>query len=276
MYFAIDIGGTKTIINGYKDLDLDTLVFSEMLKTDRNFESHINRLRKIIELHSEDSVDGIGLAHVGIIDKEKQICVDSANLPEYINKPIIKLLSRGLTNNTYIENDLVCGALAEAKFGYGKNYERLLYFTASTGIGAAYAYKVDNKTYVQQIEAGFFVIKGMGLSHQSGQVDIIEAYVGGKSMEERFLSKPEDIQDLLLWENQVDYLTTAVVNSLVMFNTDVLVLGGGMIENNEYLKEKLIQKIKIELVTKSLPAIKVSQMKKSVAVNGALALLINS
>ncbi|MDQ6986117.1 MAG: ROK family protein [Candidatus Dojkabacteria bacterium] len=274
MYIAIDIGGTKTIVSGFSEVDPSQLVFSSMFSTDRNFDNHIKKIREVIKNNLNDQkIEGIGISHVGILDKNKEKCIDSNNLAEFVNKPIKKLIAKDFTDNVRLENDLVCGALAEATFGYGMNYDKVLYFTVSTGIGAAFAYKIGNNINVVQIEAGFFSIKGIGLPHPSGQVDIIESYVGEKSMEERFLKRPEEIQDLLLWEKQVGYLSTAVINSLIMFNTDVLVLGGGMIENNEYLREKLIINIESGMMQKKLPTIKVSKMGKSVAVNGALSLL---
>lgn len=276
MYIAIDIGGTKTIINGYEKLDPATLVFSHIFKTGLSFDQMLDTLTTIIDDNASDNVSGIGIAHVGVIDQATKECVFSINLPTFERKPLVKHLEERYKTEVLIDNDLVCGGRAEAIFGVGKSYDSSIYFTVSTGVGGAFVYKADGGHRVVQIEAGQFAIKGVGMPNGAGQVDTIESYVGGRSMEQRFLRKPEDIKDLLLWENQVSYLATAVINCIIMFSPDIFILGGGMIENNDYLREKLIIEAQKGLKIKPFPTVKISRMGKNVVVHGALSLLCDA
>ncbi len=271
MYIAIDIGGTKTIISGFKKLEPNSIVFTKNIPTGKNYEALKKELFLAIKSNTK-KVDGIGISHCGIVDKEKGMCDTSTNLPEFEKKPIVQDFKKEFKCDVKIENDLVCGGIAEAEFGFGKTYNRVYYFTASTGIGGAFVYKVNGKRYIEQIESGHFVIKGEGLDSPTGQIDVLESYVGGRSMEKRFLKKPEEIDDLLLWEKQITYLATAVVNSIVMLHPEIVVLGGGMIEENEYVRKKLQIEIAEELRAREMPIIKITSMGKSVVVNGALAL----
>lgn len=273
MYIAIDIGGTKTIVSGFSELSIDSLIFEKLIPTGRNYSELIEKIFTEIDQNKTGKINGIGISHVGEIDKVKGECNFSSNLPEFMHQPIRKQFEEKYKTKVVLENDLVCGSIAEAEFGYGKNYKRSFYFTASTGIGGGFVYKINGQRFVEQAEIGHWVIKGDGLDSPSGQIDILESYVGGRSMEKRFLKRPEDIDDLLIWEQQVKYIAVAIVNSIVVFNPEVIILGGSMILNNEYVKKKVIIEVKDQLRAKALPIIKISEIGKQVVVYGALALL---
>lgn len=276
MYIGIDVGGTKTTIGIYENLEKIEPIFHVVFLTDKNFNEFYPKLKEILELQTRKmNIKGIGISHTGPIDIERKVCITSANLPDFVNKPLVKNLKKDFNTEVYIENDLVCGAKAEAIFGQGRIYNNSLYFTASTGMGGAYVYKDSiGQVQTQQIEAGFFVIKGNGL--RGKQLDMLESYAGGASMEQRFLRKPEEIKDLLFWEEQVKYIATGVINSAVMFNPEIIILGGGIIESNDYVREKLIIEVKNGLVIQDFPVIKISQFKKDGPMIGALSRFLNS
>ena len=273
MYIAIDIGGTKTRILGFKEIDLDTQIFSQVIDTDKSYIKHKKNIFKAIDSSVSKKIKGIGISMTGVIDSEKGKVLISVNLPGFQKKPILKDFKEKYKTDVKIENDTACAALAESLFGWGKNYEKTLYFTVSTGLGATFVYKHNGKFNIKPTELGHQVIKGSGIKCVCGQLDCIDSYIGGRSLETRFLKPPKDLNNLLLWESELKYLVTAVVNGIVIFDPDVLILGGGMIEKNDYVKEKLIAEIGHQLRVREVPTIKISKMATFVAANGALALL---
>ena len=58
-----------------------------------------------------------------------------------------------------------------------------------------------------------------------------------------------------------------------MFHPNVLIFGGGIIENNEYVRQKIQNEINSQVRGVKIPPIEISQFGDKVGVYGALALL---
>lgn len=277
MFVAIDIGGTKTVVKGFSTVEISSTLFTVELPTGRSYKTLLEKVFDVILANSRGArVEGIGIAHCGIIDRELGMCTLSVNLPEFQNKPIVVDFANRFNTRVEIANDLICGCLAESRFGFGQTYNKLLFFTASTGIGGAFYYRLSGQEYIVQAELGQMLVKTPAtFSSADGTTGLVslESLAGGKSMEERLVMQSASSDDLLLRESQSLYLSTALVNGIVMFNPEIVVLAGGIIEHSDYLTRKLQQETAKQLAVRGLPPVKTTQMGRDVVVNGALALL---
>lgn len=138
---GIDVGGTK-IAYGIYDENY-TKVGKYVAKTDPQLEpsdmvdemcKHINTLLSQSSINISD-VKGVGAAFPSHIDFEKGLVITTSSLPKWDNVPAKDMLSKKLGVPVEIDNDANVAAIAEHRFGAGKDHKHMLYVTVSTGVG---------------------------------------------------------------------------------------------------------------------------------------------
>lgn len=134
-----DIGGTKTAVilgnsNGivYKRVEFETQSYKQTI--DMLFRTTYQMLSDAnIQINQ---IKAIGIACGGPLDAKNGIVLSPPNLPDWVNIPIVRIVSEELKIPCYLENDANAGALAEWKFGAGKGCDNLIFLTFGTGMGA--------------------------------------------------------------------------------------------------------------------------------------------
>ena len=145
---GIDIGGTKcAVILGKGELSENTENFIiDKIK----FSTEVNRgwkavlseiLEKGDELLSRNNVNntdliGVGISCGGPLDSKKGTINCPPNLPDWDNVPIVKIVSEHFGVRSVLHNDANACAVAEWRFGAGKDYNNLVFLTFGTGMGA--------------------------------------------------------------------------------------------------------------------------------------------
>lgn len=274
MYIAIDIGASNTRVISFSNLTLESEIKSLRFPTDPNFEKgYENLVNAIKEVSSEEKINAIEISHVGAVSLDKKMMTSSANLPSYAHKPLVDSLEKEFQTKVNLENDSICAGMAEFAFGEYKDTDRMAYMTISTGMGAVIIKKIESSYQVLMADVGHILVLGEGRKCTCGRIDCIEAYASGRALGRKFGGDAANIDDLLLWEKAVEYLAISSVNLITMFDPKVLIFGGGMIENNDYVREKIQYEIKSQLRGIDVPPIVISQFGDKIGVYGALALL---
>ena len=275
MYVAIDVGGTYTRVAVFSALDITTEVDAIRFATEKKYEDQYKKITDFISsVVGSEKITGIRISQTGSISEDKEMLVSSEFCLDFENKPLVASLRKYFgTENVFYENDATAAGFAELIFGKNKDVNRLAYITISTGVGGVFIKKIQDKYEVLTTELGHMMIAGEKRMCNCGLIDCIEAYVGGHSLSKQYLSDAKDINDLRIWEKAVEYLALAAVNLTRMCSPEALVFGGGMIENNEYIREKLQYEIKSQLRITELPLISISDFGDKIGVYGALALM---
>lgn len=275
MYIAIDIGGTHTRVNSFTDLSLASEVRNERFPTEKFFNDEFRKISEAIKITSQNAkLSGISISQTGLISDDKTLLIASDFCKDFEYKPMKEMLEKEFGCHVILENDAVCAGLAELVFGQHDDTSRLGYITVSTGINGMFIKQLQNNKYqLFSPEFGHIKIKGDGRICQCGQADCIQAYISGDSLKQHHATNAENIEDLRIWEKTVEFLAIAAVNFSVMFAPTELVFGGGMIENNQYMREKLHYEILSQLRQKHMPVISISAFSDKVSTYGALALL---
>ena len=76
-----------------------------------------------------------GIAAAGAIDARNGVVVHSPHIPSFSSTPVVTMLREHFDVPAVIGNDANLAALAEHRFGAGKEVSDLLFITISTGIG---------------------------------------------------------------------------------------------------------------------------------------------
>ena len=230
---AIDIGGTKFSVGGFKE---DRLVLRELRTTDRagGPEWLFGQIATIVEAWTRK--DGFVPASVGIgfggpVNFERQTITLSTHVGGWEGYPLLDKL-QGLTGvRPVIDNDANVGALGEY-VSWGRNgADPLFYMTLSTGIGGGIVYKGDVYRGADSFagELGHLTIAPNGPECLCGSRGCYERMCCGLWLERDFgKSARELLQDRNFVESYVVNLALGLKAVIMIVNPARIIIGGGI------------------------------------------------
>ena len=136
---GIDIGGTKCAVITAESTDCNiTLLKKYKCNTELNIpaEEMIKKLIVAADELLENKPDAIGISCGGPLDSKRGIIISPPNLPGWDNIEIVKQLQEHFGVKAKLQNDANACAVAEWKFGAGKDCENMIFLTFGTGLGA--------------------------------------------------------------------------------------------------------------------------------------------
>ncbi|OQX62596.1 MAG: hypothetical protein B5M51_05795 [Anaerolinea sp. 4484_236] len=133
---AVDLGGTHIRAASYRREETRPLK-RQKIKTRSRDESIFERLVHLIEqvIPENETLDAIGIAAPGPLDPRTGIIIETPNIQEWKNFPLVEKLSSHFGCPVYLGNDANLAALGEWRYGAGQGHDHLLYLTISTGVG---------------------------------------------------------------------------------------------------------------------------------------------
>ncbi len=235
MFIAVDVGGTSTRVAFSKDLK--RILKTKKFPTSKNFEKGVSEIIETIEETIGKSPKAIALGLPGITDQEKGVLLKAFNLQGWKNKPIKKRFFRKFNCPVLIHNDSDLGGLGEAVFGAGKNNRIIAYLSIGTGIGGARI--VDKKIDFSSrgFEPGHQILEINGKYWPPcGQKGCLESFASSKAFVKRYKEKPENCHNLKVWNEWSKKLSQGIINIIVLWSPDIVIIGGGFAKNKHFLK----------------------------------------
>lgn len=153
MLLGFDIGGTKcAVITGKLNEQNQLTILDKIVHlTDKPVYEMIELLFSTAENLltknniSIDDIEGIGISCGGPLSSKKGLILSPPNLPGWDNVPIVEMTKKRFGKNTLLQNDANACAVAEWKYGAGKEVNNLIFLTFGTGMGAGLI--LDGKLY---------------------------------------------------------------------------------------------------------------------------------
>lgn len=260
-YICIDIGGTS-IKYGMIQENGSFLTTGEV-PTEAQTYGGPGIMKKIIkiteDLQTKYHPEGICISTAGMVDCEQgRITYASPLIPDYTGTEIKKTLEELFSLPCEVENDVNCAGLAEAFAGASKGCDISLCLTVGTGIGGAIV--IDGKVFHgfsgSGCEIGYMHLPGgefQDLGASSVLVkrtaefkNISPDTIDGKYVFEN--AKKGDADCIRAIDEMVDVLGMGIANICYVLNPEVVVLGGGIMAQKEYLNEKLQNSLKKYLI----------------------------
>ena len=141
---GFDIGGTKcaTILGETDASGQVNIVEKIVFPTKKGPEASLTAIYSSTEelLHKNglqpSQIAGIGISCGGPLDSRNGIILSPPNLPGWDNVPIVEMTEKRLGIKAFVQNDANGCAMAEWKYGAGKGYDNVVFFTFGTGMGA--------------------------------------------------------------------------------------------------------------------------------------------
>lgn len=253
MFFLFDIGGTNmrgAISDGRKLLDV------KIVPTKSEYADCLLALETLahdfgVSTSYSMAVGGIA----GILDRNKDRILLAPNLPGWNGKYFSSDFQKRLGVPVKIENDTALSGLGESLHGAGRDKQIVAYIGIGTGVGGVRIVKnaIDSHTY--GFEPGHTIVDKGNEENQT-----LESLVGGKSILKTYDALPQEITDPMVWRSITNDIFVGVYNTVLYWSPDIIVLGGGIIEEgkvdlekiNRNLQQKLFFLPEVPLVTKAL------------------------
>lgn len=251
-FICIDIGGTS-IKYGIIQEDGVFATTDEMPTEAMRYGGPgiMEKARKIIRDYlAEYKAEGICISTAGMVDcEEGKITYAAPLIPNYTGTEIKKTLEGEFHLPCEVENDVNCAGLAENFAGAAKGSKISVCLTIGTGIGGAII--IDDKVFHgfsgSGCEVGYMHLPGgefqdMGASSilvkkTAEYKNISQDSIDGKYVFEN--AKKGDADCIRAIDEMVDVLGMGIANICYVINPEVVVLGGGIMAQREYLGEKL-------------------------------------
>ncbi|WP_146869202.1 ROK family protein [Clostridium butyricum] len=213
-----------------------------------------NILEKVINIVSEYkkeyTLSGICISTAGMVDCEKGEIIHASDLiPNYTGTQIKKTLEDIFSIPCEVENDVNCAGLAEYFSGSAKGSSISLCLTIGTGIGGSIIIndRVFHGFSGSACEVGYmnmFKSKFEDLGATSILVKKVaklkncsENHIDGKLIFEMAKNNDEDCIKAI--DEMVDILGMGIANICYVINPEVVVLGGGIMAQKDYLYDKI-------------------------------------
>ena len=142
---GIDIGGTKSgVLLAETDgasvqfLDRKSFPTTHVQGADVVLDQLVSEAQNMLRTHALTAQDiaAAGINCGGPLDSKRGVILCPPNLPDWINIPVVDILSKRLGMRCFLQNDANAGAIAEHLFGAGQGHDNLMFLTFGTGMGA--------------------------------------------------------------------------------------------------------------------------------------------
>lgn len=267
---GIDIGGTKVNIGIIKEngqVVRKCRVSSDIELNPSTFIQQIVAALRNLLLEANcclDDIHSIGVGVPGTADNQTGIVTYCPNLYWY-DVPVGQLFRQELGRDVIVCQDTWNAALAEARFGAGRNFKELICLSIGTGIGGGMIHegKIFSGFSNTAGEIGHMSVERNGRKCVCGNDGCLEQYVSGKSMIIRanelfpekfvglelktetlfYLAKAGDQELLAFIDDCVDYLGFALANSVNVFAPEAIIISGGLCVHHDLIIKPLRDKI---------------------------------
>ena len=312
-YIGIDLGGTNIAVGIVDESFKIVKKGSTPTLVNRDPELIIADMGKLcLELLAEtgiglEEVVCAGIAAPGSVNPRTAIIEYANNLP-FLRFPIADTLRKYLpVREVYLENDANAAALGEAVGGAAKGKRLSVMITLGTGVGGGVI--IDGKIYsgfnYAGAELGHTVIEYNGRQCSCGRKGCFEAYASATALVSMTKEKLAACKDTLMWEmcgndiNKADariafaamkkgdragkevvdmyisYLACGITNMINIFQPEVLLIGGGVCNEKDYLLKPLTEIVNADQYTRNQAVkteIKIAALGNDAGIVGAAAL----
>jgi len=272
---AADIGGTNirlAIIGLQGQIITEQRAMAELsqhqLQSQHEAEIHViktlaDAIRPFAEQHG---VSRLGLGFPGFFHHQSGLLASSPNLPLLQSFALAERLSESLGLSVAVENDALCAAIGEHKYGAGQGQSNLLHITLGTGVGSGLILNgiPYSGEHGMAMEFGHLCIEHHdGRLCGCGNYGCVEAYASATAIKNRFAEKcggnhdAKAVFDLALQCDKCAetimteagmYLGMAIAEAVKLLDVSTISISGGLSSAWEMLYPALKRELYINLI----------------------------
>lgn len=307
---AIDIGGTKLAVGVVREDGTQLSRGRTPTDVPNGPDAAVERLIALCRQTVADAGLSLGdIALIGIgcggpLDPRAGVTLNPPNLPGWEDFPLVKRVQEGLGRTAHLDNDANAAVLGEHRFGAGRGFAHLVYFTVSTGVGGGVV--LDDRLYAgahgNAAELGHLQVSYDGWPCACGGRGCLEAFCSGTNIarraqqtasnrlialaggKERITTehvlaavREHDAPAMKVWADTVEVLSAGVASAINAFNPQRVIIGGGVTAAGPLLFEPLAR-LSLARAMKPLAAgvdVVPAQLGDQVGVMGAAAVALS-
>ena len=294
-YICIDIGGTSIkygVLSDEGEIFIDGTVSTKVTEKENFILSDVKKLvRNILDEYRNYEIKGICVSTAGVVNPEKgEIAYAGPTIPKYTGTKIKEELEKEFSISCEVENDVNCAGLGEYWKGAGKGSKSMVCLTIGTGVGGSVildgkllngigytageiGYMDVNGSYIQNIASSRYLVEKV----QKEKVEkegITDAITGVDIFE---LAKKGDEICIAGINEIISNLAVGVRNIIYLLNPEVIVIGGGITAQKEYLEEKIRNEVNDGMISDMFrkTRIELAQQRNQAGLLGALYNFLN-
>lgn len=259
-YFCIDVGGTS-IKSGVYD-ETGQLIRGGEAVNCQNTTSENHILTRVLDLIQHASVEynlaGVAISSSGVIDPSKgQVAYAGYTIPNFQGTNYKKAVEERFGIRCEVENDVNAVLLAEAWQGNLLEKNNLVCLAIGTGIGGAI---YQNGKLVRGLnysagEVGYLNVDGEFFQNlastkalvQKAEEMLQESNLNGHLIMER--GQAGDKRVLAVLDEWLTSLAKGISSLMYLLNPEMIILGGGIMEQVDFIKPRLEAKIQEQLIS---------------------------
>ena len=256
-YICVDIGGTSIkygVLSEKGEIFIDGTISTKVTVKENFILSDVKKLvRNILDEYKKYEIKGICVSTAGVVDPEKgKIVFAGPTIPKYTGTEIKKELEKEFSLPCEVENDVNCAGLGEYWRGAGKGSKSMVCLTIGTGIGGSVildgkllngigytageiGYMDVNGNHIQNIASSRYLVEKVQKEKREKE-GITDAITGVDIFE---LAKKGDEICVTAINEIISNLSVGIRNIMYLLNPEVIVIGGGITAQKEYLEEKI-------------------------------------
>lgn len=266
-YVSIDIGGTAI---KYGLISADGMIISRgetPTEAERGGPWILKKAITITErLYQEQNqeIAGICISTAGIVDTKKGLIRHAAPMiPRYTGICLKDAMQQQFSLPCEVENDVNCAGLAEYLTGAGKESDPMLMLTIGTGIGGCLVTggHVYHGVSYSACEVGYMHMKDSDFQTLGSASSLVrrtarrrqepeEDWNGVRIFSEAQLGNSVCVQAI---DEMADVLGLGIANLCYVLNPQTVVLGGGIMAQEDYLRDRIQRAVESYLI-KSIAA----------------------
>lgn len=252
-----------------------------------------------------DDLVGVGLGTPGPLNIREGRIIRAANLTGWADVDLCTPLQRHFQTAIAFDNDGNAAAYGEYWAGAGRDERAITMLTLGTGVGAGLVIdgEIFHGHYDNAAELGHMIVAANGLPCACGQSGCLEQYASATSVAKRVktamkagescsLAPDDQVEfdidarhvetaaragDALcgrIWDEACLYLAIACINIQHAYNTECIVLGGGLANAGAFLLDRVIAHFHAQRwsLHDDFPVIKLASLGYDAGVIGAAGL----
>jgi glucokinase len=274
MVIGVDLGGTN-IRAGIQHGGNVICPKREPFNTKRPLQETLFQLIEFIRPLVQHDVKGIGIGVPSVVDVEKGIVFNVANIPSWNHVPLKDILEDEFRIPVRVNNDVNCFILGEHQFGPVKGIKNVVGVSSGTGLGCGII--INNQLFNgNNCGAG-----EIGLLHYLDHN--IEYYASGNLFRVFYNTTAEEAyqeaikkssQALGYWKEYGNHLAEAIKSVVYAYDPEAIVLGGSLSKAYEFFQDAMHTSLLNFSYPESIKRLKIYQSQnENVTLLGAASLI---
>lgn len=261
-FVCIDVGGTSIkygVIEENGNIITKNSMDTEALE--KGGSGILEKIKYIVRNYiGTYKIDGVCISTAGMVDPTEGKIVFALEhlIPGYTGMEIKKEVEFEFNIRCEVENDVNCAGLGETWLGSGKGSTSSVCLTIGTGIGGCI---ILDKKLIHGFsnsagEVGYMNVMGANFQDIASTTSLIKKVAKRKNIDEKHINgkiifkmaKSNDKDCLKEIDNMIKSLAVGISNICYILNPQVVILGGGIMAQEDFLKPKLQKALKDTLI----------------------------